>query len=86
MFSGNTSTRRRVSGRPLTGCVGTLYAALWVGCYALCISRLPAYPTAGVWCGGTSIEERGVMTFGEAITQARKDKKLSQKQVAAGTP
>jgi transcriptional regulator with XRE-family HTH domain len=25
------------------------------------------------------------MTFGEAITQARKDKKLSQKQVAAGT-
>ena len=24
------------------------------------------------------------MTFGEAITQARKDKKLSQKQVAAG--
>ena len=25
------------------------------------------------------------MTFGEAITRARKDKKLSQKQVAAGT-
>ena len=25
------------------------------------------------------------MTFGEVITQARKDKKLSQKQVAAGT-
>ena len=25
------------------------------------------------------------MTFGEAITQARKDKKLSQKEVAAGT-
>ncbi len=25
------------------------------------------------------------MIFGEAITQARKDKKLSQKQVAAGT-
>lgn len=25
------------------------------------------------------------MTFGEAITQARKDQKLSQKQVAAGT-
>ena len=25
------------------------------------------------------------MTFGEAITQARRDKKLSQKQVAAGT-
>ncbi len=25
------------------------------------------------------------MTFGEAITQARKEKKLSQKQVAAGT-
>ena len=25
------------------------------------------------------------MTFGEAITQARKDKELSQKQVAAGT-
>jgi transcriptional regulator with XRE-family HTH domain len=25
------------------------------------------------------------MTFGEAITKARKDKKLSQKQVAAGT-
>ena len=25
------------------------------------------------------------MTFGEAITQARKDKKLSQKQLAAGT-
>ena len=27
----------------------------------------------------------GDMTFGEAITEARKDKKLSQKQVAAGT-
>ena len=25
------------------------------------------------------------MTFGDAITQARRDKKLSQKQVAAGT-
>ena len=25
------------------------------------------------------------MTFGQAITQARKDRKLSQKQVAAGT-
>ena len=25
------------------------------------------------------------MTFGEAITRARKDKRLSQKQVAAGT-
>lgn len=25
------------------------------------------------------------MTFGEAITQARKDKRLSQKEVAAGT-
>ena len=25
------------------------------------------------------------MTFGEAITQARKDKKLSQREVAAGT-
>ncbi len=25
------------------------------------------------------------MTFGQAITQARRDKKLSQKQVAAGT-
>ena len=30
------------------------------GCYALCISRLPVPHCGGVWCGGTSIEERAL--------------------------